>query len=176
MSFSRFDPVLSVGCVQRVRRALEAGLGRPAARPGDRRRAGRHAVNVRLYRPRAAGFQPWVFALPETAAGHPAWMRWNRDGVGWWGTKGGSIPAVGPPGGGLGDGPSSSHRAGAPRSGFDPAPRQADELARRDARRAQTSGNGRLRGGRNSEVRGVRLGIRVHLRSCRLSVSPSPQT
>ena len=60
---------------------LEAGLGRPSARPGDRRRAGRHAVNVRLSRPRTAGFQPWVFALPETATGHPVWMPSSGNGV-----------------------------------------------------------------------------------------------
>ena len=123
MSFSRFDPVLSVGCVQRVRRALEAGLGRPAARPGDRRRAGRHAVNVRLYRPRAAGFQPWVFALPETATGHPAWMRWNRDGgvvVGYEGVV--RYRPLGRRAGGLGDDPSSSHRAGAPDQDLIPRP------------------------------------------------------
>ncbi len=57
---------------------MEAGLGRPAGRRGDRQRAGRYTFNVRLSPPRAAKFQPWIFALPGTTTGHPVLGKSSR--------------------------------------------------------------------------------------------------
>ena len=66
------------GLLKGVRRALEATLERPTARLGDRWRAGRYTVNVRLSWPRAVRFQPWIFALQRPLPG----IRHGCGGVG----------------------------------------------------------------------------------------------